>query len=474
MGSPLFYWIFIQVVDLSPLQAKRILIIGGNNAGLGAAGRAKRLRPDFQVLVLEKTPYTAYASCGLPYLISGKITSDRLSGQDPNTIARKHGIEVLVNRYVTQINLKRKVIFCHNQENEIAEEYRYDRLVLATGACPMIPAPLQGDMNNLFVLRNYSDALKLEAFIREKAPKTALVLGASYLGLEMAEALHFRGMIVHLVDKSPRLFPEFADRPSQGIFQAVEKSGVHLYLNSSPIRVEKVNNSIRCIHFSNHPVSLFVDFVVVTAGIRPQVTLAEESGIPLGETGAIAVDSFQQTRRSNVYAVGDCAESRHLITRRPVWKPLAGVASKQGRVVGSHIAGRFERFPGVLGTAVVKVFGLEIAHTGLSLLQAKAAHFDAIETVIEHDSLSNYLSENTPTLMALVFDRKTHRILGAQIVGANGAGLRINALVSAITGQLALDDLTYLDLGYTPPVSPLWDPIAIAGTVALKTIKEIR
>ncbi|NOY57397.1 MAG: FAD-dependent oxidoreductase [Calditrichaeota bacterium] len=449
----------------------KIIVIGGNDAGLSAAGRAKRLRSDLEIIVIERTPFVGYASCGFPYFISGQVTRKSVSGPGIEEIENKRGFQVWTNHEAVRIDLLKRHVTVKSLLQGEEKQVRFSKLLLATGARPLIPQAARINADNIFTLRNFADAERLDNYIKTNSSKKALVLGAGFLGLEMAEALQQRGLQVVVIDKAPQLFPNYAGKIAAIIKESVQSSDVELILDEKVTQFDLENNRVRNAHFVKNGV-LETDIVLIAAGIGPNVELAKSARIPLGQSGAILVNNRQETRRMNIYAIGDCAESQHLVTKKSVWLPFAGIASKQGRVAGTNIAGKRTLFPGALGTAMAKTFGLEYGHTGLSLSQAREAGFKAIETVITSHSKSEYLIDSTEITVALISDLMTKKLLGAQVVGKADAGQRLNILATAITGHISLHELEYLDFGYTPMISNIWDPIAIAGNAAQKNIKE--
>lgn len=449
----------------------KIVVIGGNDAGLSAAGRAKRLRPDLEIIVVERTPYAGYASCGFPYFLSGQVKPESVSGPLAKDIESKRGFQVWLNHEAVHLDLLKRQVVIKSLVNEKEKQVRFSRLVLATGAKPLVPKVANIKADNLFVLRNFADAARMNKYIQENAPKKALILGAGFLGLEMAEALMERNLKVVVVDKTSSLFSSYAAQVSEKITASVKNSGVELHLGEQIAELGTENNKVKNARLDKYG-TLTTDMVLIAAGIEPNVDLAKDARIPLGSSGAILVNNRQETRRMNVFAVGDCAETQHLVSRKPMWLPFAGIASKQGRIAGANIGGKRTLYPGALGTAMAKTFGLEYGQTGLTLSQAQLSGFQAVETVITHKTKSDYIAGVSDICIALVSDLSSKKILGAQIVGEVDAGQRLNILATAITGNLSLHELEFLDFGYTPLITNIWDPVAIAGNAAQKNKKE--
>ena len=454
-------------------KRNRIIVIGGNDAGLSAAGRAKRLNPDLEVVVLEKTLHTAYGSCGIPYLIAGKVKADLLAGPNPSELKQQRGFDVLTNHEAVEIDLRKREVSIHALVTGRQFELPYHRLILGMGAIPNIPQIGFANAKNVFSLRSFADALELEQFITNNSPRRALVIGAGYLGLEMADAFAQRGLQVTIIEKDEKLLPDLSSDISDIIKNRISQSGVRLILGCEvsefSVSESKLVNRVN-LTINGQPMD--ADLVFVAAGVRPNVQLAAKAGIPLGRTGTIRTNSRQETGRMDVYAAGDCAEATHIVSQKAVWAPFAQIATKQGRVAGTNAAGGHESLPGVLGTAMVSAFGLEWGRTGLSLAEALRAGFHAKETVVTHPSKPIYAPNGEKITVALIADSRSHQILGGQIIGAADAGHRINILAAAIAAKLTLHDLSYLDLGYTPAISNVWDPLLVAGSAAMKKIRE--
>lgn len=444
----------------------KILVIGGNDAGMAAAGRAKRRQPDAEVIVLEKSSFAAYASCSLPWYIAGKTPLADVRGEDAESVLAARGIDLYVQHEATEIQPGRRSVLCFDHAKNQTREFKYDRLILALGALPVAPSFVQERSDNVFFLRGVSDAIRMANELEQRQPRRAVVIGSGYLGLEMAEALHTRGLSVALIEKEKRVAPFLHESISTSLEKRLASNGIALAVDAV---VERLNYSAGRAtsavfkdgrHFD-------ADLFFIAAGARPRVDLAEKAGIPLGPTGAIAVNAHQQTRRMNIYAAGDCCESVSLATKKPVWSPLAGAATKQGRVAGDHAIGGRAVFPGVLGTSFVKAFGLECGRTGLTREEAKKEKLEVSETVIVQADKPGHMGGSAVTVVLLA-DRISKRVFGAQMIGERGVGHRLNIVATAIAGKLSLPDLAWLDFGYTPPVNSMWDPVQVAAQAALK------
>lgn len=448
---------------------KKVVIIGGNDAGLSAAGRAKRLDPSLDITVLEKGEFVGYASCSFPYFISGDAQQNDVCGPSKMEIEKKRNIKIKLLTEAQNLNLRNHQVFA--VENGKDQIYKYDRLVLATGALPVVPKTLKSPARNVFVLRNFEDAKKINDYILSSTPLSALVVGSGYLGIEMAEALKKRHINVKVIDNNRQFLSKYLTEISDIILSKIKENSVNLFLDEEITNIHIENNIVRSVELRNSGV-YNVDLIIIAAGIRPNVQLAEDAGIPLGSTGAIAVNNRQETKRLNVLAVGDCAESRNVVCKKNMWLPFAGIASKQGRVAGSNLAGKIAAMPNVAGTSMIKAFGLEFGHTGLDWQQVFKAGFDPAYTVINHKSKPAFMNGSCDMTVVLIGDKRSKKLLGAQMVGERDIGMRLNIIATALAGSLTVQDMEFMDFGYTPPITNLWDPIAIAANSLQKKLKR--
>lgn len=425
----------------------RLVVIGGVAAGLSAAARARRLDRSLEIVVLEKGEAISYGACGLPYYIEGQVGSvEDLILYTPKQFEKERNIAVRTRARVSSIQHARRELVIDG-----GERVHYDRLVIATGARPSAGAIRGADLPHVFTLHTLDDARRLDAFLQRQRPAAAVVVGAGYIGLEVAGALRARGLAVTVLeatsDALSRQDPEF----TRMVADCLGRFRIGLRLNT-PVR------AIEADRVGDVPCQV----VVVAAGMKPNVEMAAEAGVELGPTGAIRVSERMETSLSGVYAAGDCAETTHLVTGRPVWLPLGTTANKMGRVAGASVAGARERFAGVVGTAIVRVCGVAFAATGLSAPQARREGFDPIVARIEGRDRPGYFWGG-PVTVELVADRSSRRLLGAAVVGGETAAGRINVVAAALAGRMRLDEFEHLDLAYAPPYAPVWDPLLIAA-----------
>lgn len=439
-------------------MAERIVVIGGVAAGMSAASRARRLAPAARITVLERGPAAAYGACGLPGFLAGEHPLAALRAHPPEEFAERRKIEVLTGHEAVEIVPARRLVRARQDEREIA--FAYDRLVIATGAEAALEIP-GAEHRLLFRANTWEQAERLERFARERQPRALAVIGAGYIGLEVAEALARRGIAVRLFERGAGVLPSF-DPDVAALVEAAARRQVALELGTEVRRVRAP--AAEGARLETTAGDCDVDAAVDCAGLRPNVALAAAAGAALGPTGALAVDDRQQTNLAAVWAAGDCCESRHLVSGRPVWIPLGPAANKQGRVAGQNAAaGPPARFPGVLGSLALRVFGIEAGRTGLSTQQARQAGFQPREERIEANTLAGYAGRQRLTLK-LIYDGASRRPLGCQMAGEPGAVMpRLNAAAVALAAGLPLDALELLDLAYAPAVAPIYDPLLIAA-----------
>lgn len=441
---------------------KRLVVIGAVAAGTSAAAKAKRTNPDLEVVLLERDAHISYGACGLPYFISGVIPkAEALLARSPEEF-RQSGVDVRIRHEALEIDARNKELRVADLER--AEEYRlpYDSLVIATGAISFRP-PVPGlDLQGVFSLRTLADGLALHEALRRQRPKSTVIVGGGYIGLEMAEAFRALDLPVTIVEMAPQVMVNLDEDMSQLVLAEVERNGVRVLLNDGLVRCEGADRVERVVtQHSEVP----ADLVLVAIGVRPNTRLAEAAGITLGAGKAIAVDSQARTNVEGIYAAGDCAATVHQVTGEPTYIPLGTTANKQGRVAGSNAAGMACTFEGVAGTAVVKVFGLEVARTGLTEREAKAKGFDAEVSSIRAKNRARYYPGAADLHIKLVMDRTSRRLLGAQLIGAEGAAKRVDVLAAALYAKMTVDDLTRLDYSYAPPYAAVWDATLVAANV---------
>jgi len=423
----------------------RLVVAGGVAAGLSAASRARRLDAALEIVVLEKGGRISYGACGLPYFIEGRVRSiDELTVYTPEFFERERNIHVRTHAEVVAIrHPSREVVLASG------ERVRYDRLIWTAGARAVRPAAEP----RLFCLHTDEDALRLDAFLRETQPRTAVVVGGGYIGLEMAGALRARGLKVTLIEAGPYLLHRSDADLTATIVERLERSRIEVRLR------ETVGDPSQLPH----------DLILWTAGLKPNVEVPADAGVEVGRTGAIHTDERMETSLRGVYAAGDCCELNHIVSGRPCWIPLGPAAQKTGRVAGSNAAGGRERFAGVVGTSIVKVCGLGVGATGLSETEARQCGFQPVTARIEALEKTRYFL-GRKLEVTLTADAGSGRALGATVVGDDGVLARLNTVAAALHARMTVEQLAGLDLAYAPPYAPVMDPLLVAAQQLLKDL----
>jgi NADPH-dependent 2,4-dienoyl-CoA reductase/sulfur reductase-like enzyme len=449
-------------------MGERLIVIGGCAAGMSAASKVRRTNPDLETVVYEKTGFVSYGSCGLPYYVSGLVSDhNRLVARTPEQFAAR-GIEVHLHHEVTQIDSANRRIRVTDLEGGESRYDSYDKLVITTGGRPAsLPGCTHAELGGVFVVRAVEDGIAIRQFIQREKPKHAVIVGAGYIGLEMAESFGALGLQTTVIGRPPQVLKRFDPDMAQLVQEDLEKRDVRLSLGDEVKALEEdARGRVRRVISSRG--TFDADLVLLALGVRPNAELANAAGVALGETGAIATDSRMRTNLTGVYAAGDCAEAHHRITGRGTYIPLGTTANKQGRVAGTNVAGGDAEFEGIVGTAITKVFDLYAALTGLSEKEARVLGYAAKATTIKAPGQAHYYPGHESVHVKLVVEEGSGLLLGGQSVGGEGAGRRINVLATALLKQMTIEELSSLDLAYVPPISPVWDPLLVAANVASK------
>jgi len=444
---------------------ERLVVIGGDAAGMTAAARARRRRDpeDLEIIAFERGPYTSYSACGIPYFVGDLLSDiDELVARSPDE-HRKNGIDVRTGHEVVAIDVNKRRVRVRDLADDGSErDEPFDQLVVAAGAVPARPDVPGVDAEGILGVQTLTDGVTVRRAVDEGEPRRAVVVGGGYVGLEMAEALVRRGLEVALVDRTEQPMASTLDLDmGELVADAIRDVGVSLHLGEAVDRFEVENGSVRAVHTANR--SLPTDIVILGLGVRPNIALAREAGIAIGKKGGIVTDARMETSVGGVWAAGDCVESVDRITGLSVVVALGTHANKQGRVVGINATGGDVRFPGVVGTAVSKICVYEVARVGLTEREAADLDRDVVAATIESTSRAGYYPGAAPLKVKVVADRPGGRMVGAQIVGAEGAAKRIDVLATAIWNRMTVDEVASLDLSYAPPFSPVWDPVLIAA-----------
>jgi NADPH-dependent 2,4-dienoyl-CoA reductase/sulfur reductase-like enzyme len=442
------------------VAGKRMVVVGGDAAGMSAASQARRRRPadDLEIVAFERGPHTSYSACGLPYYAGDLVKDwDDLVARTPEEFAEQD-IDARTGHEVEAIDLEARRVTVRDLEGGRTVEEPWDLLVVATGSEPLRP-PIPGiDLPGVQGLSVLQDGIDLRKAV-DASPERAVIVGGGYIGLEAAEALVSRGIPTALVEAAPQVMGQIDPDMGELVSQAVRDIGVELYLEEE---VEAIEGEDRVEAVRTAARTLPADLVVLGLGTRPAVGLAASAGIELGQSGAIAVNPRMRTPHDGVWAAGDCVEATHLVSGKPVSYHLGTIANKQGRVCGINIGGGYATFPGVLGTAVSRVCEVEVARTGLSEAELEQLGLEWEQVVSESTTRAGYFPDAGPIRTKVLAERRSGRLLGAQIVGKEGAAKRIDVFATAIWNGMPVDEMVNLDLSYAPPFSPVWDPVLIA------------
>ena len=438
------------------------VVAGGDAAGMSAASKAKRDNPDREVIVFEQGDWVSYAACGMPYFLKGDVEEfDDLVQVTPEQFRSERDIDLRMHHEVVEVNPDEKTVSVEDSEGERFDQ-PYDDLLLATGASAIQP-PFDGiDLDGVFALHDMDHADEIDAFLDSEDPQSAAVVGGGYVGIEVAEAFMARGLDVSLFEMLSHTLQPFGESVAREVEDHLRDQGVDLHLDTA---VEGFVGDGAVEGVQSEDGTVDADLVIVGVGVTPNVDLAEQAGIDIGETGAIATDEYGQTSAEDVYAAGDCAEATHVVTGEPAYVPLALTANRAGRAIGQTVTGTPTETGPIAGTAIVKAFELAASRTGiLDEERAREAGFDPVEVEINSASRAHYYPDWEELTVRLVADSETERIIGASMVGGEGVK-RIDTVATALHAGMTVEEVQNLDLAYAPPFSPTWDPVATAAKV---------
>jgi NADPH-dependent 2,4-dienoyl-CoA reductase/sulfur reductase-like enzyme/rhodanese-related sulfurtransferase len=446
----------------------RIVVIGAVAGGTSAAAKARRNLEDAEIVIYEKDSFISYSGCSMPYFIGGVLTNrEELSPRDPQYFKEKYNVDVKIGHEVLTIDSATKSMQVKElATDKIFTDY-YDKLILSTGAKAWVPPIVGADLPHVFTLRTLTNMDRIVAFIAEKHPKNAVIIGTGFVGLECCENFSHLGMAVTMIEKLPHVTPNMDEDVSLLIQDHLAEKHIKVYTDAGTAAIEPTQ--VRLEDGTVIPAEL----VIVSTGIKPEVALAKAAGVELGPTGAISVSPTMETSIPDIYACGDCSEQYHVITGKPVWRPLGSTANKTGRIAGDVAAGGDSAFRGVLGTGIFKVFDLAVAMTGLTERDAIAEGYD-VEVCHNIKSSKPENMGGQDMLIKAVADRATGKMLGAQIVGKDGVDKRIDVFVTALTYGALAEDLFHLDLAYSPPFSNSKDPVMYTGMILDNAIRKGR
>ena len=440
----------------------KIVIIGGVAAGAKAAAKSKRLLPDAEIDIYTQENYVSYSACGMPYFIEGSFEDWKKLIVRSIEEFEKSGINIHTRNRVTKILPADKNIIVNDLDNDEFHFVNYDKLVIATGSVPNFSNFPNTNFKNIYTLKKLEDAIAIKEKLQQVSHIT--VIGGGYISIELVEAFVKNGKRVDIIEKAPFIMPNFDEEISSIIQKYIlENSNNQVKIHTEDVVNEFLGeDEVRGIS-TEHGSGFETDMVVIAAGIKPVVDIAQEAGIDLGVTGAIKVNSRMETNLPDIYACGDCAEKVHIVSNSPVWVPLGSTANKEGRVAAINLCGGSEDFEGVLGSAVTRYFDLNISMTGLSEKTAQKLGFDTVSVVITKKDKAGYMPEVENITIKLIADRRTHRILGIQGIGCGDADKKVNNISTGLIRNITIEDLMDVDFTYAPPFSTSEDILLSAA-----------
>ncbi|MET9365524.1 FAD-dependent oxidoreductase [Streptomyces sp. NPDC006632] len=455
------------------MAAERLVVIGGDAAGMSAASQARRLREpgELEIVAFERSGFTSYSACGIPYWVGGAVPRhEDLIARTPEE-HRERGIDLRMRTEVTELDVQGRRVRARDLASGAEEWTSYDKLVIATGARPVRPDLPGIDAPGVHGVQTIDDGRALLESVEEARGRRAVVVGGGYIGIEMAEALLARGFEVTLVTRGAQ--PMHALDPDMGrlVTEAMEGSGIRVVTDAEVTKVlTRESGRVRAV--ATQSAEYAADVVALGLGVAPRTELARAAGLPLGDFGGLRTDVSMRVRgHENIWAGGDCVEVLDLVSGRHRHIALGTHANKQGQVIGSNVAGGYGTFPGVVGTAVTKVCDTEIARTGLSEEEARAEGLRYVTATIESTNVAGYYPGAASMTVKMLAELRTGRLLGTQIVGGAGAAKRIDVAAVALTARMTVEQMTALDLGYAPPFSSVWDPVLVAARKAVSAVR---
>ena len=454
-------------------MTKRIVVIGGDAAGMSAASQAKRIAGDaVQIVAFERGTYSSYSACGIPYWVAGDVDKpERLIARSPEA-HRRNGIDLRMRTEVEEIDRAAGRVAVHDLAAGRSYREGFDSLVIATGAVPVRP-PLPGvDADGVFGVQTLDDGAALLADLDRVQPRRAVVVGGGYIGVEMAEALVQHGVAVTVVDQDAQPMTTLDPDMGAAVHQAMEDLGIDVLTDTAVTGFEADSDRrIRSVVTADG--SIPADAVVLGLGVRPNTALASDAGLPLGDHGGLRTNvQMQVLGHDPIWAGGDCVEVLNLVSGQYQHVPLGTHANKHGRVIGHNLAGSYASFPGVVGTAVSKVCHLEIARTGLRESDATRAGFEYVTVTVQSTTKADYFPGTQRMSVKMIAERLSGRLLGVQIVGREGSAKRIDTAATALWNRMTVEEMTALDLAYAPPFAPVWDPILVAARQAAAAVRR--
>lgn len=441
----------------------KLVVIGGVAAGMSAASKLKRMKKDAQAVVYEKGDFLSYGACGLPYFVSGEDDDYQKLIARPLEHFEKMGIEIHLRHEVVKVVPEKKQVVVKDLENNNKFTETYDKLMISTGSTPIIPALAGIELENIYVLKTLEDGIQLREAASRADVKNVAIVGAGYIGLEVAEAMRELGKNVKIIELAGRSLRTFDKEITDLAETELQNQGVELHFGE---KVEGFTGTTKVEAITTDKNTYKTDLVLLSIGTRPATEFLKGSGITLAENGAVIIDWEMRTNSKDIYAAGDCAEVYNRATEENAWIPLGTNANKCGRIAGANIAGSHMKYVGTLGSAAIKVFNLELARTGMSEIDAQNLALDYATVFVKGVNHPRYYPNQTPIWIKLIYEKGTKRILGAQAIGPQGVVLRVDVFAVAIHNHMTTDELGMTDLCYAPPFAGVWDAIHIASNAA--------
>ena len=452
----------------------KIIIVGGVAGGASAAARLRRLDERAEIVMLEQGEFISFANCGLPYYIGNEITDrDELTLQTPESFSARFGVDVRVFSEVTGIDASGKTVEIKNRLTGISTSESYDKLILSPGAKPFVPNIEGVENDRVYTIRSIPDAVKIKEYIAGTPSGSAAVIGGGYIGLEAAENLKRAGIDVTVIEMANHVIAPLDFEMACQVHNYLRKQGIGLLLSNGLKKIDEIGGKLHLTLEKPVENELVVDFVIMAVGVKPDTGLAKTAGLALAGSGAIIVDETMLTSDESIYAVGDAVEISEFVTGRSSNIPLAGPANKQGRIAADNICGLNTKYKGTQGSAIIKIFSMTVAMTGISETAAKKQDIDCDKVFTLSPSHATYYPGAKEMSVKTVFEKNTGRVLGAQIVGFEGVDKRCDVFAASIRSGMTVDDLTELELCYAPPFSSAKDPVNFAGYVASNTISGL-
>ncbi len=452
----------------------KIVIIGGVAGGASAAAKARRVNEHAEIVLFEKGPYVSFANCGLPYHIAGEIVErEDLFVVTKELLWARFNIDVRIESEVIDVDPQQKCLTVLNLSKNVKYKETYDKLIVATGANAVVPPIPGAEAKGVFTLKTIPDMDRIIALIEKNQPKSAVVIGGGFIGLEAAEALHRLGLEVAVAEAAPQILSPFDPDMADAIERYMqEELGIEVYEND-PVEVIQIEGDVpKAVQLRSGEI-LEAEVVIMAIGVTPVTDLAKKAGLVLGQRNLIVVDDHMRTSDPDIYAVGDIVQTSHRVSGKPAWLPLAGPANRQGRTAGTNAAGDDAVFPGVLGTAIVRMGKISAARTGLNETDAKKAGLDFFTSFTSSKSHADYYPGAEEMGIKLTVENQTGRLLGAQIVGGGGVDKRIDIFSTALAAEMTVGQIVDLELAYAPPFGSAKDPVNLAAMTAENILKGI-